>query len=257
LTLVELLAVSAIILMMAGTLGSFALSVQNTNQHQFRQGLALQHGQITLVRLQRQLHQATANSSFPGFVAFPELVGSHTFPDTLVVWRPDGPPVDPEGLPRINELVVYCPNPSAANELWEITKPADVRAAPPLSDAEAWRHELASFRTGNQAQRIVLTDLLRVARLHDGTGTPALRAVLRFESVRRPSATQWADYVRGTSTWESLSWVQGIHGPTTGLSQTQCRIEFQLRPADQVDDQRDVAIPFFGSAVVYFNLKRS
>lgn len=257
LTLVELLAVSAIMLMMAGTLGSLALSVQNTNRYQFSRGLALQHGQVTLVRLQRQMQQATANNYFPGFVEFTATVGAYSFPDTLVVWRPAAAPADPDGLPRVNELVVYCPNPSAPNELWEITKPSDNRITPALSNTAAWRLELDSFRTSNSARRIVLTDLLRVASMRDGVGkTLATRAALRFEPVRRPSAIQWASFLSGVSTWESLPWVQGIHGRNSGLCQSWCRIEFQLRPGDQIDNHRDAGIPFFGSAVVYFNLER-
>jgi hypothetical protein len=257
LTLVELLAVSAILLMMAGTLGSLALSVQNTNQYQFTRGLALQHGQVTLVRLQRQLQAATANSSFPGFVEFATVAGTASFPDTLVVWHPTSAPVDPDGLPRIHELVVYSPNPNSPNELWEITKPSDNRVAPALTNTTAWRTELDSFLTSSVAQRVVLTDLLRVATVQDGSGKAVVtRAALRFETVRRPSAAQWASFQSGTSTWDALPWVQGIRGPKTGLSQTLCRIEFQLRPGDPVNNHRDAAIPFFGSAAVYFNLER-
>lgn len=256
-TLVELLAVSAILLMMAGTLGSLALSVQTVNEHQFSRGLALQHGQVTLVRLQRQLQQATANTSFPGFVEFSTSVGAYSFPDTLVVWHPAGAASDPDGMPRINELVVYCPNPAAPHELWEITKPADTRIAPALSNATAWRQELDSFRTSNAAERIVLTNLLRVAALRDGSSQAvASRAALRFETVRRPSTNQWTSFVNGASSWESLPWVQGIYGPNTGLCQTRCRIEFQLRPGDDGNDHQDAAVPFFGSAAVYFNVAR-
>lgn len=257
LTLVELLAVSAILLMMAGTLGSLALSVQNVNEHQFSRGVALQHGQVTLVRLQRRLQQATANNLFPGFVEFSTTVGTHAFPDTLVVWDPAGTAADPAGLPRINELVVYCPNPSAPNELWEITKPADTRAAPALSNTTAWRQELDSFQTSSSAERVVLTNLLRLASLRDGANKSiATRAALRFETVRRPSAALWDNFVNGTSTWESLPWVQGIYGPNSGLCQSRCRIELQLRPGEDGTDHQDAAIPFFGSAAVYFNLEK-
>ena len=256
-TLVELLAVSAILLMMAGTLGSLALSVQNTNQYQFSRGMALQHGQVTLVRLQRQIQQATANNSFPGFAVFSERVGADFFPDTLVVWHPKTAPADPDGMPRINELVVYRPNPTALNELLEITKPLDGRVAPSLSDATAWQQELDSFRTSTDAQRIVLSDLLRVATVRNGGGSIlATRAALRFEAVRRPSTTQWGNFLGGTTAWDDLPWVQGIHSRNVGLCQSHCRIELQLRPGDTIENHRDAAIPFFGSAAVYFNLTR-
>src|SRR5688572_9428050 len=84
-SLVELLAVSTIMLLMAGTLGSLAIAVQNTNQFQVSRSLSLQHGQVTLARLQRNIQEATANASFPGIAVFSATVGSHSFPDTLVV----------------------------------------------------------------------------------------------------------------------------------------------------------------------------
>lgn len=254
-TLVELLAVSAILLMMAGTLGSLALSVQNTSQYQFGRGLALQHGQVTLVRLQRQIQLATANENFPGFAVFSERVGADLYPDTLVVWCPATTPVDPSGLPRINELVVYCPNPAAPTELLEITKPLDARVAPNLSNTTAWQQELDSFRKSPDAKRVALTNLVRVATASGGS-TPELRAAVRFESVRRPSASQWADFIAGTTAWDDLPWVQGIRGRSTGLCQSRCRIEIQLRPGETTENHRDSAIPFFGSAAVYFQLKK-
>jgi hypothetical protein len=253
---VELLAVSAILLMMAGTLGSLAMSVQNTSQYQFSRGVALQHGQVTLVRLRRTIEAATANNSFPGFAVFAERVGADTFPETLVVWRPAAAAVDPNGMPRINELIVYTPNPSALNELLEITKPLDLRVAPSLADANAWQQELNSFRTSSDAQRVVVTDLLRVAAVRNGAGPVTARAALRFEAVRRPSATQWGAFLGGTVAWESLPWVQGIYSQNVGLCQSRCRIELQLRPGDTTDNHRDLAIPFFGSAAVYFSLTK-
>jgi prepilin-type N-terminal cleavage/methylation domain-containing protein len=257
LTLVELLAVSAILLMMAGTLGSLALSVQNTNRHQFSRGLTLQHGQVLLVRLQRQMQLATANASFPGFASFSTSVGGNSYPDTLVVWRPATAAVDPNGLPRIHELVVYSPNPAAPDELWEITIPSDTRTAPPLTNQAAWLVELDRFRTGANAQRNVLTDLLRIAAPRDHAGKSiGTRAALRFEIQRRPSASQWSSFTSGSTTWDALPWVQGIYGPQVGLAQNWCRFEFQLRPGDEVTHHRDAAIPFFGSAAVYFPLQK-
>lgn len=254
-TLVELLAASTITVLMVGTLGSLSLAVHNTNQYQFSQGQSLQHGQVVILRLQRQIQQSTANQLFPGFAVFSETVASNSFPNTLVVWRPVGAPANPTGMPLINELVVYCPNPNADNELWEITKPLDTRTAPNLSNLTAWQQELADFRTNISADRIVLTDLLRVGTLRDAGGNKiAKRAVLRFDAVQRPSAAQWQDFLANRTTWGELPWVQGIHGRVTGLAQSRCRIEFHLRPGDSQDDRRDVAIPFFGSAAAYFDL---
>jgi hypothetical protein len=155
----------------------------------------------------------------------------------------------------MNELVVYTPNPSAVNELWEITAPLDVRIAPPLSDTNGWRQELNNLRTSPSAQRIVLTDLLRVGAHTDGSNTTR-RAALRFETVRRPSAAQWQSFLDGNLAWDALPWVQGVYGRNVGLAQSRCRMEIQLRPGESTDNHRDSAIPFFGSGAVYFNLTR-
>jgi hypothetical protein len=257
-TLVELLAVSAILLMMAGTLGSLSMAVQNTSQFQFRRGLALQHAQVLLVRLQRQIQEATASQSFPGFAVFPTRVGTHDFPDTIVVWHPaaGSTAVDPDGMPRMNELVVYCPNPAAPQELFEITNPSDTRVAPDVADAAAWRSELDNLLVSNSARRIVLTDLLRVASVRNGAMAElGRRGVVRFERARRPSEAEWQQFIGGTRAWNDISWVQGIYSSSVGLCQSHCRIELQLRPGDTEDNDRDLAIPFFGSAAVYFQLR--
>ena len=255
-TLVELLAASAITVLMVGTLGALSLAVQNTNQYQFSRSLSLQHAQVVILRLQRQLQRATANDQFPGFAVFAETVGSESFPNTLVVWTPAGNPANPTGMPLISELYVYCPNPGAQNELWEITKPLDTRTAPSLSNLTAWQQELADFRTSNQAERVVVTDLLRIGTLRNAGGSAvATRTALRFETAQRPSAAQWQQFLANGITWDDLPWVQGIHGRTMGLAQSRCHFEFQLSPGDVQDNRRDVAIPFFSSAATYFELK--
>jgi hypothetical protein len=159
----------------------------------------------------------------------------------------------------MNELVVFCPNPDSPNELWEIRSPDDARVAPAAANASSWAAELNDLKHSDRVQRVVLTNLLRVAQLGgvagpDGGGGG--RGVLRFESTLRPSETEWAQFLGGSRSWGDLSWVQGIHGTQSGLRQTWCRFEFQLRPADTGDDKREAAIPFFGSAAVMYEMRK-
>jgi type II secretory pathway pseudopilin PulG len=252
LTLVELLTVSAIMVMLAGTLATLAMAVQTSNAQQQGTGLALQHGRVAIERIQRALHEATANEQFPGFVVFAESTGGWAFPDTLVVWKPDGTAIDPDGLPRMNELVVFCTDVSEPNQLLEIRVPTDTRTAPQLSNTVAWAMELVALKGQPEASRAKLTNLLRVAAATD----LGARGCVRFEADLRPSAAEWAEYESGARDWEDISWAQGIHGATTGLRQSWCRIELQLRPADVATNDVRVSIPFFGSGAVYYELHR-
>jgi hypothetical protein len=254
-TFVELLAVSAILLMLAGGMAALAINVQDSGRHNFQQAMSLQHGLVVLQRIQRTVGSATVNPEFPGFLAFAEVVAGNSYPDALVVWHAPGGAADPAGLPRMNELVVFCPNPDLPNELWEIRSPGDTRVAPAPADTSAWAAELDDLKSSQQANRIVLTRLLRSAQVVGaGGGAAVRRGVVRFETTLRPSQAEWSQFLAGTLAWNSLPWAQGIHGTQTGLRQAWCRFEFQLFPADTNDHNQEAAIPFFGSAAVMYEL---
>ena len=72
----------------------------------------------------------------------------------------------------------------------------------------------------------------------------------------RPSAAEWSQFEAGTRPWEDISWAQSVHGSRTGLRQTWCRIELQLRPSHLASDDADLAIPFFGSATAYYEMRK-
>lgn len=255
-TLIELLAVSAVLLMMAGAMTALAINVQDSGRHTFEQALSLQHGLVVLQRIQRAVSGATANAEFPGFLVLAAKVHGQPYPDTLVVWYAPGGVADPDGLPRMNELVVFCPNPENPEELWELTVPDDTRTAPAADDLNDWEDEVDDMQTSNSAVRVVLTDLLRVANAAPGQKQRRWRAAVRFESDQRPSTAEWSAYLQGTRSWDSLSWAQGIHGTRTGLRQSRCRYELQLRPGDTADNSRDAAIPLFGSGAVFYELQQ-
>jgi hypothetical protein len=250
-TLAELLAVSCILVVMAGAMSALAIGVQESNQYNYQHGVSLQHAQVTLQRIQHTLNSATANATFPAFLIFADTVGVQLYPDTLVVWNPTTSAVNPDGLPLMNELVVYCPNPNDPQELWEIRAPNDSRTAPNPSNTSQWRTELTYLKSNSTVQRVVLTNALRTASTSNG-----VRGVIRFESRLRPSQLEWAMHVAGLRAWEDMSWVQGIYGSATGLRQAWCRFEFQLRPGDTRDNSRDAAIPFFGSGAVMYELHK-
>ncbi|MFV1965488.1 MAG: prepilin-type N-terminal cleavage/methylation domain-containing protein [Pirellulaceae bacterium] len=257
LSLIELLVATTILALIAGALAALASAVQVGSQYNAGMGNALQHGRVGTERIQRALNEAPASNEFPGFLVLEEQIGIWKFPDTLVVWRPPGDPANPDGLPLISELVVFCPDPAAGNRLLEITVPADTRPVPAVDDLPAWQSTVFGMKTSGDARRVLLTDLLRMAMptgVAGQTATP--RGVARFQVELRPSEAQWNDFLAGALTWDEIAWAQDIHGTQSGLRQSWCRFELQLI-ADHVNDNSvDAGIPFFGTGAIYYSLQR-
>ncbi|MBC8356511.1 MAG: type II secretion system protein [Planctomycetes bacterium] len=261
LTLVELLMVSAVMAILATTLAALASTVQVANQQQFGRGLAVQHGQVAIERMERAIQDAHANEQFPGFIIITETVGGSTYPDTLVVWKPDGEPTAPTGMPRVNELVVFTPASDDPTRLVEIRDSSNNSQVPALSNNAEWQYLIDMLKNsasyGVESNIAVLTDLLRVAAATSQVGGPAgKRGCVRFEQALRPSDAQWQAYKAGSTSWGSLPWAQGIYGATVGQRQALCRIELQLRPGDIDSHEKQLAIPFLGSGAIYYQLER-
>lgn len=257
-TLLELLVAMSVLVLIAGVLGGLAIGVQQGYQYAEQYGVATQHARVALERITRTVSQATASEHFPGILVIAETHGQWRFPETLVVWRPTGTAADPGGLPRFNELVIYCPDVQAPNRLVEITVPGDARVTPPTADSAAWRAEIAAIRNSSTAQKVVLTELLRSCTLTE-TSPPQVRGAVRFESRLRPSESEWASYKAGSLQWKDLSWVQYIYGSRAGLRQAWMRVEMQIAIGDSGAGNQPgtaVVIPFFGSAAAYYRLPR-
>jgi prepilin-type N-terminal cleavage/methylation domain-containing protein len=250
-TLLELLIALSIMLMVVGTLGGIARAIQMAFAYNEGYGTVTQHGRVVLERITRTARQAAANEAFPGFVVLADRVGRWRFPDTLVVWHPDGPPAAWEGLPRLDELVVYCPHPDDPERLVEITTD-DVQF---LSDDKAdWPAQIEALKSSPNRRVTTLTGLLRAGSVGEaGGGEP--RGAIQFETRLRPSDAEWSE---ATRSWKELSWVQRTHGPTTGLRQAWLRIELQLvteeAAASGAGDRQ--VVPFFGSAARYYTMNK-
>lgn len=257
LTLVELLMAMTIMAMVAGTLGGLAIAVQQGFEYNEGHATATQHARVALERITRTAKEATANEQFPGLIVVSRKVGSWQFPETLVVWHPSGDPVDSDGLPRLNELVIYCPHWQVPSRLIEITLPGDTRTVPPVENQTQWQAEIEAIRK-TCTSSTTLTELVRTCSVIESLDVGRLAAV-RFQTRLRPSGSEWDAYQDGNLDWDKISWVQGIYGSRTGLRQTWLRIELQLMPGTEsaANDQAGVqAIPFFGSAALYFEMHR-
>lgn len=256
LTLVEMLLAISILGITAGALTGLALSVQQGATYSQGYSTVTQHARVALERITRTVGQAYAAGDYPGAVVVYDAVGSWQFPDTLVVWSPSGTPANPSGPPLLGELVIYCPDPSNPNRLLEVTAPGS-SVPVPLNDASlntaAWRAEIKSLASGNSANAVQLTELVRAAQLDAGTR----RAAVRFAVDMRPSDSEWAACQAQPTLWDSLAWPQGLGGSQTGLRQVGVRVELQLLPdswAGQLDPQAQQTVPFLGSATLSYAL---
>jgi hypothetical protein len=257
-TLLELLIAMSLMVMIVGSLGVLARGVQMSYEHGEGYGTVTQHARVVVDRIERFVNEATANESFPGVLIASEVESGIAFPDTLVVWHPTGAAADPNGLPRLNELVVFCPDPTSPSQLVEITSPSDATVMPPTSDQAGWQSIVQAMKASAQTQKTCLTNLLRTCLVNNTTSTRA-RGAIRFAWRKNPSDAEWANYVAGTQSWASLSWVQGSYGAKMGLCQSWVRFEMQLAPASSVAATNEYVMtpaPFFGSAAVYYQLQK-
>ncbi len=254
-SLLELVVAMTIMVIVMGSLGAMAKAVNEGALYGETYGTATQHARVAMQRIAASVRGATTSDEFPGVLVITETVGGWGFPDILVVWHPEGSPVDPDGLPRANELRIYSPNPDAPNELLEITFPDNTTTVPSPSDTAAWLSAATAAKASSDGVRTVLTDMLRTAQvtsLADST-----RGVVRFEVRYRPDDSELAAYDAGTSDWKALAWPQGIYSDNVGLRQAWVRMELQLVPGSTsvgVPASDDTAIPFLGSASRFFEV---
>ena len=252
-TLLELLIAMSIMMIVVGTLGALSKGVQEGFQYTEGRGLATQHARVVLDRIAKTVREATANEQFPGVIVLAEQEDLWRFPDTLVVWHPDGAPADAEGLPRFNELLIYCPHPNGTHRLVEIAAPNNTGTAPPVDDAVAWAAAIDAIKRSSSSQKITLTGRMRTCPV-DQAGDDSFRAALRFETRLRPSRADWDAYQGSTLNWEELPWVQGLCGSQTGLRQVWVRMELQLITGEKAG--RGQYLPFLGSAALYYEMHK-
>ncbi len=264
-TLLELLISMSVMAMVMGALGALAKGVQEGFRYTEGHGLATQHARVVLDRIGRTVREATANEQFPGVIVVATQVSSWRFPDTLVVWRPvdtDGnrvDPAEPDGLPRYNELVIFCPDPNEPGRLVEIVGTQNIE----LSEDEGnWAAEIQAIKSAGTDQAVTLTELIRTGRVTDAAALPKWRGAIRFERRLRPDEPQWtayqeeADPVKKQTLWNEMPWVQGIYGSKTGLRQVWLRTELQLMAGETANAAGGQYVPFLGSAALYYEMHK-
>lgn len=254
LTLVELMVASLVMALIAATVSVLASSAQLANDQTGGDGLASQHARVVINRIEQTMLAATATEEFPGFASFHEAIAEWQLPHWLVVWSPDPALPDTDGVPQFSEIVVYTPDPSAPHRLLEVTNRTDEREVPPFTDSILWRTEIENMIKAGSS--VVLTDLVRTAS--DGTLT---RGLVRFITRVHPTTSEWQTYISAPTdaNWSSMSWPQDLYSVNGGIRQSWCRIELQLMPGPGSPDEDptgQTAIPFFGSAALYYQVER-
>ena len=69
----------------------------------------------------------------------------------------------PTGLPRVNELVIYAPDPAQPGRLTEFRAASNSSVAPATSDTAAWRTLVEGLKISPTTDKVVITDRLRTA----------------------------------------------------------------------------------------------
>jgi Tfp pilus assembly protein PilW len=252
LSLTELLIAGTIMAMLAGGMGTLVMTVHSTNDYCRGQAIAAQHARVTLDRIDRAVRLAHTSESFPGCLVVSESASGYDFPDTLVVWSPIGAAADPNGLPRAAELAIYCPDPALPQRLIELRDAGNTSVCPPLTNVAGWATLVDSLKSSASATKVELTDRVRTASTSGGSGD--LRACVRFRASLTPSASDWTAYKAGTLAWKDVSWPLDYYSTQTGMRRVVCQTELQVLPSDASAAQ--VAVPFFGSATLTYELSR-
>lgn len=259
LSLTELLVASTIMVLIAGGMGSLAMTAHSANSYSHGRIVAAQHARVALDRIEQTIDKAVASEQFPVCLIVTEQVGSEELPQTLVVWSPANSAVDPTGMPRVSELVIFAPDPSQPGRLVEFRSPSDASIAPATSNTSAWRTLIDGIKASLASERIVITDRLRTAPL-SGAWSPSLtaselRGVVRFRRVMTPTEQQWSQYKLGTRSWSAVDWPLDSFRTTSGTRAVACQTELQIVSGDMAHAAA-TAVPFFGSALRTYELAR-
>ncbi|HZZ29280.1 MAG TPA: prepilin-type N-terminal cleavage/methylation domain-containing protein [Pirellulales bacterium] len=255
LTLVELMISIMILSVTVVALVMMFRAVEISSEYSQGYGTATQHARVTLDRLDRAINQAYANVSYCGAWIVSTTIGSYTFPDTLVVWRPaSGTPANSSGAPLASELDIFCPDPAAANQLVEITVPNDTSTMPSPSNAATFKSYISGLKTESGVNKVQLTNLLHTTAV---TGSSQTFGAVRFVVQLSPSDASYSSYQSGSTTFQNLPWAQSMCSPSTGLRQVWVRTELQLIPYGQwlvTNAVAEQAVPFFGSCAYYYEM---
>lgn len=263
-TLVELLVATAIMSILAGSLVALTTATQQGSTYSTDYSTALQHGRVTLERIDYILSGAYSTPGHPAAAVYVETIGNYRYPDTLIIWHPAGTPANVNGPPLVSECYFYCWDPTTPSTLIELTNTSNTSTIPLDATLQtgAWKATLDSLKTSSSSKKTVLTTLLRPCSVSTNgssvpSGTATTRGAVRFNLTVSPSLTEYSNYQAGSTTWGNMSWPQGLFASTYGVRQVWLATELQLMPASKAGTQDPTGlfvIPMFGSSTLYYTM---
>lgn len=233
-TLVEMLVAIAICGLIIVGIATFVTLAENSFAIGRRSSEAIQIARTCFLQIENTLSKVWANELFPGAIVVPQSVGGDTLPETLVVWCPPAKkPRNPDGLPYLEELVVFGVNDSRPNELRRYRFPNSNLIAPPPSQVTAWQALISTLKTQSPGESEVLTDRLRTFVVNG-----RVCGGIRFRVDLAPSENEWNDT---SIAWNKLSWPQNLFSSNRGVRRVSVHTEVQLRKVDsgEVTQQTD------------------
>jgi prepilin-type N-terminal cleavage/methylation domain-containing protein len=247
LTLVELLVSITIMSMIALVLATLSTAVNQSYDTATNLNRMTQHGRSAIRRIEKAINSAHASPQFPGLMVHMHVFSTESLPETLIVWAPDGVPNNPDGLPLVQEIIIFRPNPSNPRELLQMTRESDTSEVPALGDTSAWETLLSEFE--NDSKSIKLTKYLHTFSPNSSTTLGRVRFNLRL----RPNQAQIDTHYGGGANWEDIYWPQNLFTATTGTRQHECLIEIRLR--DDAPASQD-PMTFWGCSSVLFTVNK-
>jgi type II secretory pathway pseudopilin PulG len=249
-TLVEMLAAIALCGLIIVGIVTFVQLAEDSFAIGRRSSEAIQIARSCFQQIEKTLDQAFANEFFPGAVVIPRSVGGNTLPETLVVWCPSaGQPRNPDGLPYLDELIVFSVNNSRPNELrrYRFSTSGLTAAAP--SQVTAWQALIDALKSQSPGESEVLTDRLRTFVING-----RVSGAIRFRVELAPSESEWSNQ---SITWNALSWPQGLFGPNRGVRRVSVHTEIQLQDTDTPETtQQEGSHVFWHSHAFVYTLRK-
>lgn len=194
------------------------------------------------------MYETSGQPVVAGIAVVNHSAGLDYFPDVLVVWsggRTGGKAAAglQTQLPKINELVIYLPDPSDPRTLVEMMIPGNSSTIDFRSGSFATT--ILSLISGGGTEKVSICNRLRSADISSSTWGGAW-----FEVTQSPSDTELLA-TPGTSQWNALVWPQAIVTSESGCRQVTVRMELQVETRSYEkpgSDSSPTALPFFGSA---------
>lgn len=253
-TLPELIMALLIVSLLTVVLGGLMSAVGAAREHVEGVEEATLQGAAAMERIRYMVanagvYQTSGQPVTPGIAVVNRSAGGTNVPDVLVVWsggRSGGMAANGllTQLPKINELVIFLPDPGDPSVLTELMVPGNSSTIDFRSGG--FSATILSLVSGGGTEKVPLCKKLRLADL-SGTATGGAW----FEATWSPTDAAIAANTPGTAGWNALLWPQGIVTSESGCRQVTVRTELQIETRSYQEpgsDTSPTALPFFGSA---------